>query len=353
MRAAVYHGVGDIRLEDVPRPTCGPADILLEVGACGICGTDASSYDHGSVLAAAGDILGHEFAGRVVEVGADVAGISVDDRVTAWPMDPCDLCAPCSAGQWNLCERVADGSRRQLSDGSRLQGAFAQYVLVPHARLNRTVYVLPDSVSMTSAAMVEPMSVALAAVLDARVTPDAVVVVTGLGSVGLCVVQALRAVGAGRIVGVDPAAGRRELALEVGAHEVLDPTAVDVTGELRAAVGASSWGSAQVDAVLECSGTHSALTEAVRLVRAGGHLSLVGLPHTPPQLDVETICLKQLTLHGRFAYTNEYAGTIALLADGRLDLERLVTHSVPLADIVEGFEVQRDRDKAIKVMVTP
>lgn len=353
MRAAVYHGVGDIRLEDVPEPKCGPADILLKVSACGICGTDASSYEHGSVFAAPGDILGHEFSGLVVEVGTAVAGISEDDRVTAWPMDPCDLCGPCSAGEWNLCERVADGSRRMLADGSRLQGAFAEYVLVPHARLNRTVYKLPESVSMTSAAMVEPMSVAMAAVLDARVAPDSAVVVTGLGSVGLCVVQALRAVGAGRIVGVDPAAGRRELALTAGASEVLDPTAINVTDELRASVGASSWGSARISAVFECSGTQSALTEATRLVRAGGYLSLVGLPHEPPRLDVEKICLKELSLRGRFAYTTEYATTIALLAEGRLDLDRLVTHSVSLADIVEGFDVQRDREKAIKVMVNP
>lgn len=346
MRAAVFHGERDIRIEDVPDPTCGVDDIVLKVASCGICGTDVSSYQHPSMFASPGQVLGHEFSGRVVAAGSGVQGIAVGDRVTAWPIVPCDRCPRCDESNWQLCEN-------QWGHGvsSGLPGAFAEYVRIPNARLNRTVYRLPEEVSWDAAAMVEPLSVAVSAVSFLEAKPSETVVVMGLGMLGLGAVQALAATGVNRVIGVDLAEPRLQLARSLGASEVVDAGAGDVPERLREITGGGPMGSARVDAVVECTGVEAALAQATEVLRFAGRLALVGLYASPPRVDVNALIIKQVKLRGTFAYRTEYADVLQLLASGRFSADTLVTGRFPLEETTAAFEAQLDREYAVKTMV--
>lgn len=347
MRAAVFHGERDIRVEDIPNPGCGDADIVIKVAACGVCGTDVSAFEHGpGIFTARGQVPGHEFSGSVVTVGSRVSGIEVGDRVTAWPIVHCDRCPRCTDGEWHLCENAGGQS---ISAGE--PGAFAEYVKVPRARLDRTVYRLPDEVSWVAGAMVEPLSVALNAVRMAAPGSLDSVVVMGLGMIGLGVVQALRIAGVQRIIGVDRAAQRLELATTLGASVVIDATAQDTADRVREITGSGPMGSARVDAVIECTGAHAPLADAIELLRPAGRLVLVGLYATPPTVDLNPALVKHLTIFGTFAYRTEYRTTLGLLAAGRLTADPLVSHRFPLEQVAEAYATQADRDASVKVMI--
>jgi threonine dehydrogenase-like Zn-dependent dehydrogenase len=341
LRAAVFHGAGDIRVEDVPDPRCGHADVVIRVEACGICGTDIHAYSHGATpFAAPGQVLGHEFAGSIVEVGAEVDNVSVGDRVTAWPIVHCDECPSCLGNNWHLCTNALG---RSISSGE--PGAFAQFVRIPRARLRRTLYTLPPGVDWTAGALVEPMSVGLHAASFAAGDSDTKVLVSGLGPIGLCVVQALRLARA-HIIGVDPSSRRRQAALQLGAELVFDPSDGKTAAQLREATS-------NADAVCECSGAERALTFAIETTRPGGTVVLVGLYGRTLALAPDPILMRELRVQGVYAYRTEYQQALALLASGDLLATPLISHSYPLDRISEAFATQANAETALKVMITP
>lgn len=347
MKAARYHGQRDIRIEDVADPICGSHDVVIQTAACGVCGTDLSAFEHGSLFTSVGQIMGHEFSGRAIEVGSDVVGIEVGDRLTSWPIVHCDRCPRCAEGNWHLCENAWDQS---ISNG--LPGGFAECVRIPQARLNRTVYRLPDTVSWTAGAMVEPLSVGFSAARFAATESTETAVVFGLGMIGLGVVQALALSGVRHIIGVDTIASRRDMAVKLGAERVLGAPGDDAATAIVEMTGAGPLGSAHVDVIFECTGAEAALRQAIQLIRPAGRLVLVGLPATPPTVDTNSLIVKQVVVRGTFAYRTEYAVVLSTLADGRLLADTLATHHFGLADIHAAFDAQADRDHALKVMVT-
>ncbi len=347
MRAAVYYGEHDIRVEDIPDPVCGDSDIVIKMAACGVCGTDVHAYDHGfSMFTAPGRVMGHEFSGQVEVVGSRVVGIQKGDRVTAWPIVHCDRCPRCAEGNWHLCE---DAGTSVGSDDT--PGAFAEYVRIPNARLNRTVYHVPDGVSWAAAAMVEPLSVGINAVGVAAPGPLDTVVVMGLGTLGLGAVQALRIAGVQKIIGVDRVPRRLEQGQALGADVVIDASSENTVERIRDLAGTGPTGTPQVAAVIECTGAETPLTQAIEVLRGAGRLVLVGLYGKPPTVDLNLVMLKQLSLLGRFAYRTEYATTLGLLASGRLKADPLVSHRFALEQTADAFAAQADRDGSVKVMV--
>ena len=342
MKAAVFRGVEDVRVEDVEEPRPEASDVIVEVAACGICGSDLHTFQHGSFVEP-GQVMGHEFSGRVVAVGADVEGLAEGDRVTAVPIQPCNACARCAEGRYNLC-----GVAWTTAIAYGKPGAFAERVRVPNARLGQNVFKLPDGVDDESGATVEPLAVAVHA---ARIAPDLegrTALVLGLGTIGQQVVQVLRARGARRVIGVDLSELRLDAARSFGADvlhggEGLGPA-------LASALGPDE----EVDVVFECSGVPALAAGAIDAVRAGGTIVVLALYDDPVTFNPTSLVQREVTLTGSIAYTHEdFAEAIDLLASGRAVAAPLVTQREKLDDILAAFRVQLEKDRSLKVLVTP
>jgi 2-desacetyl-2-hydroxyethyl bacteriochlorophyllide A dehydrogenase len=348
MKAAIFEGPETLSIQTVPDPECGPDDIVVKVSGCGICGSDLHSYLEGAFVAP-GQIMGHEFSGTVIEAGSRVEGIAVGDRVTAVPLSVCGRCPRCLEGSTHLCEI---GLAASVAYG--LPGAFAEFVRVPQAVRGGNVHVLPDSVDDASAAMVEPLAVALHAAKLADPLPTDTCVVIGLGSIGINTVQMLKVMGAGRIIGIDVSPTRLELARTFGADITIngrdqDPLAavVEITGEGAYGVGA------RADIVIEASGVPALLGQAISMTRAAGKLRIAALYEGEPPIPANQIVQKEMSVSGTFAYKGEFSQVIDLLASGRVQASPVITHTFALDDIEQAFRTQLDKDISIKVQVTP
>jgi (R,R)-butanediol dehydrogenase/meso-butanediol dehydrogenase/diacetyl reductase len=340
MRAGVFRGIRQVPIEDVPDPDPGPRDIVLDVKACGICGSDLHTYAQG-LFAEEGQVMGHEFAGAVVHVGSEVEDIAVGDRVTGLPIQPCGDCRQCLDGREHLCETW---TRRSIGYG--IPGAFAERLWIPSAVLHRNVHKLPDELAFEDAALVEPLAVGVHAVGQAQAHSGQVALVLGLGTIGLQVAQVLLARGVERVIGADLAALRRSVAADLGVIPVAG-------GDLGAAV-AEAAGFAPIDLVFEATGAPELVQAALELVRPAGTVVLIALYEDPAEFDPTIVVQKELTVRGSAIYTpEEFREAIELLASGRAKGQPLITHRHSLDELGDAFEVQLQKDAAIKVMVTP
>jgi 2-desacetyl-2-hydroxyethyl bacteriochlorophyllide A dehydrogenase len=342
MKAAVFRGVEDVRVEEVPDPEAGPDEIVVEVSVCGICGSDLHTYLHGSFVQP-GQIMGHEFSGRVVEAGPDAQGVSVGDRVTAVPIVPCGECARCAEGRYNLC---AVAWTTGIAYGK--PGAFAERVRVPQSVAGANVFKLSDEVSDEAGATVEPLAVGVHAVKLAGEIEGATALVLGLGTIGQQVAQVLKARGARRVIGVDLSALRLEAARELGA-DALDGSA----GLAEVIAGALAEGE-EIDVVFECSGVPALATAAIDACRAGGTIIVLALYDDPVTFNPTALVQKELRLQGSIAYTSvDFADAIELLRTGAARADTLITHREKLDDVADAFVTQLGKDNSLKVLVTP
>jgi (R,R)-butanediol dehydrogenase/meso-butanediol dehydrogenase/diacetyl reductase len=341
MRAARWLGPERLELTVLEAPAAGRGQAVVEVAACGICGSDLHSYQHG-FAARPGQVLGHEFAGRIVEGG----GLETGTRVCIRPLIPCGHCERCRAGEIQLCE---GGFGDQIGYAAR--GAFAERVLVPRAQVGETVFVLPDAVDDEAGALVEPLAVGLHAVRLGQPQAGDTAVVFGLGTIGLGVVAFLRLAGVRTILAFDPSALRRERALELGADAVHDPAAA--VEAVRTVTGSGPFGGARADLAVECAGVGQAFTDATRILRNGGRLVLAAIYGRAFEVNPGRIVEKELTVRGSFAYNDEFGRVIDLLANGAIDASRFISHRFPLERIEDAFRMQLDRERSLKVLVTP
>jgi (R,R)-butanediol dehydrogenase / meso-butanediol dehydrogenase / diacetyl reductase len=342
MKAAVFKGIQDIQVEEVPEPEAGPEDVVVEVSVCGICGSDLHTYLHGSFVEP-GQVMGHEFAGRVVEAGSDVKDLAVGDRVTAVPIVPCGNCPRCAEGRYNLC-----GVAWTTGIAYGKPGAFAERVRIPGSVQGENVFKLADDVSDEAGATVEPLAVGVHAVKLAGEVSGATALVLGLGTIGQQVAQVLRAKGAGRVIGVDISELRIDAARELGA-EALDGSA----GMAEALAGALREGE-EVDFVFECSGVPALAEAALESVRGGGTIVVLALYDEPVTFNPTALVQRELLLQGSIAYTSEdFAEALELLRTGKARAETLITQRERLDRIGDAFEVQLAKDRSLKVVVTP
>jgi (R,R)-butanediol dehydrogenase/meso-butanediol dehydrogenase/diacetyl reductase len=349
MQALRWHGVQDVRLDDVPAPAPATGEVLIEVAACGLCGSDLHEYLHGPVYIPktphplTGGMppvtLGHEFAGRVVRVGSGVDRVRPGDHVAVNPCLLCGTCSWCRRGRGNHCAKLG-------TLGLSRDGALAPLVTAPAAGC----HVLPPEVSDAQGAVVEPLAVAVHACGRARLTGGERIAVVGAGPVGLLVLQVLKAKGVGWTVVVEPRAERRRLAHALGADEVLDPDAADA---IRAI--ADRTGGERVDVAFECVGHEAAFATALRATGKGGRIVLVGLVPQPVPVNLLTLLAHEKEIIGSSAYTGEFPEAIALLARGAVRVEPLITARVPLARALsDGLQaLLRPQDGHVKILVTP
>lgn len=347
MRAGVFRGKGRIEVEEVPDPVAGADDVVLDVHGCGVCGSDIGQFRAGS--ARDGQVMGHEFAGTVVEVGARVEGIAEGDLLTGLPIQPCGDCRRCRAGLAHLCERW---TTRSIAFG--LPGGFAEKLRIPDARLGANVHRLPGlpgdpAATLDAGTLVEPLSVAVHAVRLAEPGPGRSAVVTGLGTIGLQAAQTLRAKGCSPVVGVDPSPVRRAVAEELGIVTV-DPTVGDdaLTGTLCALTG-----DAEADIVVEASGVGALVAGAIEVVRPRGTVVLVALYHSPATIEPMRAVQREVVLRGSANVTpDDFRDAIELIGSGAVATAPLLTHRLPLERVQEAFEAQLDATASVKVLVT-
>ncbi|MFC6880211.1 MULTISPECIES: 2,3-butanediol dehydrogenase [Actinomadura] len=338
MKAAVWYGARDVRVEDVPLGAPGPGEVALDVAYCGICGSDLHEYADGPHAIPVDEphpesgreaplTLGHEFCGTVAEVGPGVTGVRPGDRVAVEPHYRCGDCPRCLAGEYNLCRHF--GFAGLMGDGG-----LAERAVVPSYMLHR----LPDGVSLEQAAVFEPAAVALHALRRSGLRDGETVAVAGLGPIGLLVVRLAVRYGAGRVVACDPSARRRDLALRLGAAEALD-------------AGGLPGGAA--DVAFEAVGTEGTLRDCLAATRRGGRVVLVGLGGTFA-LDAFALVNNEQSIIGSVGYRDVHPELIRLVAEEGLDLTPIVTSTVALDDVVrDGFEALLNAKEEIKVLVRP
>jgi 2-desacetyl-2-hydroxyethyl bacteriochlorophyllide A dehydrogenase len=339
MPALVLEGPGRAEVREVPVPRPGPADVLVEVEHCGVCGTDLHAVLQG--WGRPGSTPGHEWTGTVAEVGSEVTAWRPGDAVVGGGTPRCGRCAPCVAGRPSLCElRPAVGAGGP-------PGAFARFTLAPGS----TLLARPDGMPSRVAALAEPLAVALHGIEQGCVAPGDRVAVFGAGPIGALTVAALRAQGVDDVTCIEPHRRRQALAAAVGATHVLAPE--DLVGPPPFDPG--SVVDAPVDVAIECSGSPRAMEAALGRLRRGGTLVLVGAGIDPPQLDTNRILLNELVVTGAFEYgADGIAAALRLLGTGELPVDQLVEPvDVPLAGAVEAMEALAAGELAGKVLVAP
>ncbi|MGY1679088.1 2,3-butanediol dehydrogenase [Geodermatophilus sp. SYSU D01176] len=351
MKAARFHGRGDIRVEEVPEPRVRPGTVLVQVEWCGICGTDLHEYLEGPIFVPTAEAphpltgegapvtLGHEFAGVVAEVGAGVDDVRVGDRVVVEPYVVCGRCDACRQGRYNVCRTLGFVG---LSGGG---GGFSRYVVAER----RWVHPLGD-LGTDVGALIEPLAVAYHAVRLSGARPGHSAVVFGAGPIGLVTTAALRAAGVEEVVAVEPAAARKQKAAVAGASAVLDPREVDVVeavDELTEGRGA--------DVTFECAGVDQVLATAIRSTRVGGTCVNVAIWGHDAQVAMNDLVFREVSVLGSLAYAHDHPATIEMVASGRVDPFQFITGRIRLDDIVEqGFrELIENKEQNVKVLVQP
>lgn len=328
MRAAFLIEPRKIEIRDVPQPRPGPGEVLVRVRACGICGSDVHYYLDGRIgdtIASEPLIMGHEFAGEVAEVGAGVTGLRPGQLVAVEPAISCGHCEMCLEGNPNLCHHI-----RFMSTPPD-QGALAEYVVAePHR-----CFPLPDGMTAADGAMMEPLGVALHTIRLSKMTVGDTVAIIGCGPIGLLVLQLARAAGALTCVATDREQYRLDFARRYGADLTVNVTAEDAA----AAVDRFTAGRG-VDRVFEAAGTTDSPDEAVRLVRNGGIVMLVGIPAANVlSVTANVTRRKGLTLKAIRRMKHTYPRAIALTAAGKVDVRGLITHRFPLERTNEAFDL--------------
>lgn len=340
MRAAVFHGSRDVRVEEVADPKSPrPDEVVLEVIRAAICGTDAAEWDHGPVLCRPGVVLGHEFVGRVVDLGNSVTGLRVGDRVVSGAGISCGRCPWCLRSRTNLCAEY-----RTL--GLQVDGGLAEYVTSPAA----ICYAVPDGCDDDAAAMTQPLAVALHALSRVSQDPEESVAVIGVGGIGSFIVAgASRRAVDGRVVAIDIDAENLATASALGADEVVDATGHDLATLLRELSDGVGF-----DVVIEASGAAHAPSAASVGVRRGGRVLLVGLHAAPREIDLTRMITREVDIFTTVAHIcdSDIPAALELLAESdlaaltagpRIALEALVEDGLrPLAEGRAGGKILVD-----------
>jgi len=337
MQAAVFRALGKpLEIAELPEPKPGPSDLVLRVKSCGICGSDlhAASLPPGLP---AGSVMGHEFAGEVVEVGRDAASrFRVGERVCALPYIGCGHCHACLSGDGIRCAQIVPTGL----GGS--PGAYAEFVMVGAAETLR----LPEAVGYSEGALVEPLSVGLHAVHEGRLSPGANVLVLGAGPIGLATALWARFFGARTVMVSEKAPGRRALAEAFGASHVIDPAS-----EMPGLAFANAAGGPP-DVIFECVGVPGMIQQCVLLAPARGRIIVVGVCMQPDMIFPAFAIVKEISLRFVVGYRRQdFQLTLDMLAANRIAAAQMVTDRVNLAQLPAAFEALKQPTTQCKVML--
>lgn len=340
MRAASLFGIGDLRVIDKEVPKISEYEVLIKVGACGICGTDLHFFK-GEWKVNTPLVLGHEFSGTVVQVGSKVDGIKVGDHVVAEPNVLCGKCKYCRMSEKNFfCENIQ-------AIGVTVDGAFAEYVKAPE----RNVYRIPEDMSFEEAALIEPLACIIRGIDRVGISVGSNVAIVGTGPIGLLMIQVVKHYGASKVFALDIVEDRLRLAQELGATHVInskqkDPekTILEMTGNLG------------VDTSIECVGSSPAIDVALRLVRRGGKLLIFGVAPEQDVWQVKPFELydKEISIFASYRSPYTFQRAVRLASSGSLKLKPIVSHIHGLEEAPGVFkDLAEKRKESIKVIIKP
>lgn len=339
MKAAVFYGKKDIRVEEAEKRKTGKGEVQIQIMACGVCGTDLHIYEgaEGAAKCTPPNILGHEFSGIISEVGPGVTALKPGDRVCVDPNDMCGSCYYCNTGKAHFCENM-------IGIGTTTNGGFAQYCTVRE----KQVYKIADHLSFEEGAMAEPLACCLHGMDLTGVTTGSTVMIIGGGTIGLIMLQLAKLSGASTLICLEPVAAKRETAKKLGADIAIDPLSQPVQEVL------DSYGVRHIDAVVECVGLKSTMEDAIKYAGKGGTAMMFGLTDpncTIPLMPFE-VFKKEVTIKASFInpYTQQRA--VSLLNSGRINVRELITDIVSLEDINNVFEDTSYRKRG-KIIIKP
>jgi len=336
MKASVHVGSGRLELREWPEPRAGAGELIVRLRGCGLCGSDLAKLARGAAAAPA--VLGHEVVGEVAAVGPGVGRFAEGDRVVVAHHVPCFACHYCRRGSPSMC--------REFKRVNLDPGGFAELVRVPAPNVAHATFAIGTAMSDETASFTEPLACCLRAVKRTGARAGDTVVVVGLGSIGCLLAQGFRLAGA-RVLGADLLAARRRLAARLGVEVLEDDAALD--GVLREATGGRG-----ADVVMLTAGGATAMAAAAARVRDGGHVHcFAGGAGDALPLALDTLYHRELTLSATYSSSpTELAEAFAHLVSGRVMVDGLITHRLPLARLEEGVALMR-RQEAVKVYVTP
>ncbi|WVQ78699.1 chlorophyll synthesis pathway protein BchC [Cryptococcus sp. DSM 104549] len=335
----------DVFIEDRPIPTIGPKEVLISIEATGICGSDVHYYEHGgssNFTLTSPMVLGHESSGVVVQAGPDVTRLKVGARVCLEPGVSCTTCEACLSGAYHLCYSM------RFAATPPNDGSLCRYYALPE----HLAHPLPESMTMEEGAMMEPLSVAVHAIISvAKAKPDANFVVFGAGPVGLLCMAVARAVGAKRVIAVDINPARLEFAKEYAATDTylplplvkeLDDSRISysrrVAVAMKAELGIAERGSGGIDYVIEASGAEACIQIGCLVLRDQGEYIQVGSGGQPPVVPLFNLSTRELVIKTSFRYgAGDYATAIDLVAQGKVSVKPLITHTFPFMDALKAY----------------
>ncbi len=343
MKALILTEYNRLEIQDVPEPQPGADEVLVDVRACGICGSDVHGMDGSTGRRRPPIVMGHEASGVIARTGPDVKGWAEGDRVTFDSTIYCGRCRYCRTGAINLCD-----NRRVLGvscEEYRRHGAFAERVAVPQ----HILYRLPDELSFHRAAAVEPLSIAAHAVHRMRIRLGDTAVVVGAGMIGLLAIQVLRVAGCGRVFAVDLDPARLDMARKLGADEAFRAGAADVAAEvLKRTAGQGA------DLAIEAAGLTPTVETAVACLRKGGQLTLIGNFAPKIELPLQAVVTRELTLNGSCASRGEYPACLEMLARGVVNVDPLISAVAPLDEGPAWFaRLYKGNEGLMKVILEP
>jgi L-iditol 2-dehydrogenase len=343
MKTLLLSEYNHLELRDLPDPVPGPDELLIQVAACGICGSDVHGYDGSTGRRIPPIVMGHEAAGFVAEVGTEVSGFAPGDRVTFDSTVFCGVCDFCAKGQVNLCDN------RQVIGVScgeyRRAGAFAELLTVPA----RVAYRLPDNLSFPEAAMLEAVSVALHGVAVSELMGKEIVLVIGAGMIGLLLLQAARAAGASRVYISDVDETRLRLAAELGVDETFLASGAALVEEILRRTNGRG-----VDVVLEAVGRDETIAAGIDCVRKGGTVTLVGNISPQVTLPLQKVVSRQIRLQGSCASAGEYPQAMEMITKNEIKVASLITAVAPLSDGASWFKrLHAHEPNLMKIVLDP
>lgn len=346
MKAAVFEDIGKLVIKEVEKPVLKRStDALIRVKGVGVCGTDLHILQvppaHPAKM---GNILGHEFTGEIVQLGEEVQGFSVGEQVLIDPHPGCGVCDECRRGFPDNCIPLYQTSGEEGHPdtiGIFSPGAYAEYVIVPR----QSLYKIDAKVPAEIAALAEPLTCVLNAADKLQVQPSSYVVVLGAGPIGLLFTMIMKARGASKIIVSEPAGFRRDAALECGADIVVDPNSEDLKRVVFREMGKGA------DYCIEAVGP--LLPTAIELVRAGGKVLQFGHDETVnPEVPVGELLKKEVIVYGAFIGKHSFEKTVRVMESGKLPLEKVVSHTMPLSEIHTALSMLQ-RGEGLKIIITP